>query len=127
MDLTLQDNARACWLAQPPLAAPICRERGQWPAFGSRRQTEDWTLVLVGNLANADEWGMESGVQRGQSRHPPDGHDSAADGFSLGLGVKARAREVVAKRLPQKRAAKVLEMWPGGLLIPGSPERRGWF
>ena len=66
----------------------------------------DWTLVLVGNLANADEWGMGSGVHGGQSRDSSDGHQCpsrfAADGFSQGLGLESKS----TRNCPQTPASK---------------------
>ena len=57
---------------------------------------DDWTLVLAWNLAHPDEWELESGVQRGQNRHPSDGHKHpprfAADGFSQGLEVESQSK-----------------------------------
>ena len=53
----------------------------------------DWTLGLEWNLADSDEWELESGVQRRQSRHPRDGHEYpsrfAANGFRQGPGVES--------------------------------------
>jgi hypothetical protein len=57
---------------------------------------DEWTLVLIWNLAGADERGMESGMQRGQNRDSSDGHKCpsrfAADGFGQGFGLESKSK-----------------------------------
>ncbi len=93
--------------------------------------SDGWTLGLAWNLADPDEWELESGVQRGQNRHPPDGHKHpsrfAANGFGQGLGLESKSKIGRRQTPASKTGSKGYSNVANGLSVPGSSERRRWF